>query len=153
MSNKIYYFWKKNTTCHCTKYLFIKCKEKIQHFSPYSEPWDEGCYNLCSTQGHKPRSKGRDLTPPSALSSVLAPGVFSEWHRNTNSLHIWQSSMSNSAHIVPSSPRHDHHDPRASLACPETASEAHEVFAPWEYPMWSKRSFFSVCVSRFYNPL
>lgn len=132
--------------------LFIKCKEKIQHFSPYSEPWDEGCCNLRSTQRHKPGSKGRAWTLPSALSSMLATGNFLRMAQKHQQSPYLTKSPWVIVLILSSSPRHDHHDPRASLACPETASEAHEVFAPLGISNEKANGLSSACVSHLYNP-
>ena len=128
--------------------LFIKWKEKIQHFPPI-QSHEIRAVTICAPhKGTSRGSEGRALTQPILPSEQSAcTRSFSKWHRNTNRLSIWQSSMSNSVHIIPYSPRCDHHDPRASLGYPKTVSEADKMSACWEYQMWKWMSFFRVCVT------
>lgn len=70
----------------------------------------------------------------SMFSKVPIPGALSNGPevpiRLTVALLISDSSISNSVHIIPYSPRYDYHVFRTPLGSPRTLTEAGEVFSP-----------------------
>ena len=134
--------------------LFIKCKEKIQHFSPYSEPSDKGCYNLCSTQRHTPREQ-RESSDAAFLYSLSSACTRSF----QNGTETPTGSISDKAPwVIQSRLSPPHQDMTTTTPKPLQNTQRQSVrhtkcSRPGNIQCESKWSFFSVCVSHFYNPL